>query len=124
MSLALHVAAPLCLGAGLYAARPALAGLAARGPSAGAAVARLGAFHLADGLWMYALTALLAHVWREAGAARTAWIGAALLLGVAHELGQAAGAVAGTFDPADLVVFTAAWALAIALTPRPARRPN
>lgn len=123
-SLALHVAAPLCLGAGLYAARPALLGLAHGGSPAGALLARFGAFHLADGLWMYALTALLARVWREPCAARTAWLGAALVLGVAHELGQAVGALAGTFDPADLLVFAAAWALAIIVTPRPARRSN
>lgn len=59
-------------------------------------------FALPDGLWVYALTAALALVWRG----RRGWAGAAcvslgLVLGLGSEAAQALGALPGTFDWMD-----------------------
>ena len=74
---------------------------------------------LPDGLWVYALTAWLAQIWRGAkGRARVAWLSVGPCLGVGSELGQWAGLVPGTFDVADLIAGAAAAALSLALNAR------
>jgi len=62
-------------------------------------------FCLPDGLWAYALAYALAHVWADGRPReRRIWFGVCCLASMGPELGQAAGLVPGTFDPADLTV--------------------
>lgn len=141
-----HVAAPVALGAAIYllwraphlrmfgwAGAVGADGMVGRlrmmGEGARGAVPDLVLFSLPDALWVYALTAALALVWRaRRGPAALAWMSLGPLLGVASELGQLAGAVPGTFDPADVLLGTLAAALAYRLVylgrPAPASAPT
>ena len=126
----MHVALPVALGAAVYLLwrAPHLRVFRwAEAVRADAAVERLRAwaagarphlpeaflFSLPDALWVYALTAALALVWRrERGPAAAAWLAVGPLLGVGSELGQRAGMVPGTFDPLDAALCALAAGLA------------
>jgi hypothetical protein len=71
-------------------------------------------YSLPDGLWVYALTAFMGHVWSgsRARVVRIAFLGAGPVLGAGSELGQLARLVPGSFDWTDLVFYLAAGALA------------
>jgi hypothetical protein len=77
------------------------------------------AYSLPDGLWVYALTALMVFLWRDARSPmKFLWPSLGLLLGVGSELGQLAGVVPGSFDVIDLVVCLFAAVAAMVLTSR------
>jgi hypothetical protein len=61
-------------------------------------------YSLPDGLWVYALTAIMVQIWRESVKTwpRLFWISLGLVIGAGSELGQLAGVVPGTFDLFDL----------------------
>jgi len=71
-------------------------------------------YSLPDGLWVYALSAFMGHVWSGSRATivRFAFLSAGPVLGVGSELGQLARLVPGSFDWTDLVFYLAAGALA------------
>jgi hypothetical protein len=73
---------------------------------------------LPDGLWVYALTALMALVWRGADFSplKIFWLSTGFLLGAGSELGQMIHIVPGSFDPIDLLVCLIAAAVALVLT--------
>ena len=75
-------------------------------------------YSLPDGLWVYALTALMIFLWRNETSltGRFIWISLGPLLGAGAEIGQLAGFVPGTFDFADLFVCLIAPAFAILFT--------
>ena len=77
-------------------------------------------FSLPDGLWVYALTALMVFLWRDATSLpiRTLWLSLGALLGAGSELGQLAGIVPGRFDVLDLAVCIAAPLAALVFTSR------
>lgn len=70
---------------------------------------------LPDGLWVYALTAFMMHVWGGARSSVLAigWISLGLVIGAGSELGQLAGIVPGGFDRVDLFFSVFAAGLAI-----------
>ena len=70
-------------------------------------------YSLPDGLWVYALTAFMAHVWSGSPASviKTGWLSLGLLLGAGSELGQLAGIVPGSFDWTDFVFYVVAAAI-------------
>jgi len=115
-----HVAIPLVLGVGVYLACrtklprvlawiPVHAPLAAVVPGAIAGV-------LPDMAWSYALTAMMAIVWRSGPArARLLWVGGAWMFAASWEVGQYVGIVPGTFAWSDLVTSLAACAMATLL---------
>lgn len=72
---------------------------------------------LADGLWQYALSALVLGVWHDQpwGWRKLAWTVVPLCTGALIELGQLVGMLEGTFDPMDVAVSIGASALAIAM---------
>ena len=72
-------------------------------------------YSLPDGLWVYALTAFMGHVWSgsRASVSKIACLGAGPVLGAGSELGQLAHLVPGSFDWTDLVFYLAAGALAV-----------
>lgn len=73
-------------------------------------------FSLPDALWVYAFTACMALIWRGRPPRQAAfWIALGPLLSVGSELAQLAGALPGTFDPADLWLSAAASALPLYL---------
>lgn len=75
------------------------------------------AYSLPDGLWVYALTALMIFLWRDARSPmKFLWPSLGLLLGAGSELGQLAGVVPGSFDVVDLVVCLFAAGAAMVLT--------
>jgi hypothetical protein len=77
------------------------------------------AYSLPDGLWVYALTALMVFLWRDARSPmKFLWPSLGLLLGAGSELGQLAGVVPGSFDVIDLVVCLFAAVAAMVLTTR------
>lgn len=60
---------------------------------------------LPDGLWVYALVASMAQIWREQkGVVCFAWLATGPVLGCGGELGQLTGLVPGTFDYTDLML--------------------
>jgi len=70
-----------------------------------------------DAMWVYALTAFMALVWKGTNfRVRAIWISAGLLLGAGSELGQLAGFVPGSFDAWDLFLCVLAGVLALVLT--------
>ena len=75
-------------------------------------------YSLPDGLWVYALTALMIFLWRGKHPlpVKIFWLSLGLLLGAGSELGQLAGVLPGTFDPVDFLVCLAAPAGALILT--------
>jgi fatty acid desaturase len=82
-------------------------------------------------LWTYALTATLVVIWarphgEDLRNASSVWLGAALVLAVGWELGQALHHWGGTFSWADLLVSVVAFAAALRYVPRPrvAERPS
>ena len=76
-------------------------------------------YSLPDGLWVYALTALMIFLWRDSNSPiKLAWLSLGLLLGAGSELGQLAGVVPGSFDLVDLFVCLFAAAAALVLTSR------
>jgi hypothetical protein len=75
------------------------------------------AYSLPDGLWVYALTALMILLWRDTRSpVKFLWLSLGLLLGAGTELGQLAGFVPGSFDVIDLLVCLAAVAAAMVFT--------
>ncbi len=130
-TVALHVVLPVAVGAAVYTAFRER-GLLVFGwyewAGLGGAVEALRSFtmpaapfiprplvySLPDGLWVYALTALMARLWRgEAGFFKNFWLSTGLLCGPVAELLQIPRWVPGTFDPADLIVTAAAFAAAL-----------
>ena len=77
-------------------------------------------YSLPDGLWVYALTALMMFVWHGVRSLplKIFWLSLGLLIGAGSELAQLAGILPGAFDPIDLVVCLIAPAAALLLTPR------
>ncbi|MFS8085722.1 MAG: hypothetical protein ACMG6H_08845 [Acidobacteriota bacterium] len=77
-------------------------------------------YSLPDGLWVYALTALMIILWRGTDSLPTKvfWLSAGLLLGAGSELGQLAGVLPGAFDTIDLLVCLLAPAAALFFTSR------
>lgn len=71
-------------------------------------------YSLPDGLWVYALTAFMGHVWSESRASilKIACLAAGPVLGAGSELGQLARLVPGSFDWTDFVFYLSAGALA------------
>lgn len=69
-------------------------------------------FTLPDALWVYALTATVCLLHRRP----RGYLLVPLALGPGAELLQAAGVLAGTFDPLDLIATTLALVLGVALT--------
>lgn len=77
------------------------------------------AYSLPDGLWVYALTALMVFLWRDARSPmKFLWPSLGLFLGAGSELGQLAGVVPGSFDLIDLLVCLLAALAAMVLTHR------
>ena len=128
-----HVVAPVALGAAVYllwrsrrlpvfrlveAVRADALVRGAREHAAGARPLLPDAvlFAVPDALWVYALTAALALVWRgRRGRLGAAFVSLGVVLGVGSEGGQLAGTLPGTFDPMDAVLGAAAGALALFL---------
>jgi len=76
-------------------------------------------YSLPDGLWVYALTALMILFWRDARSPiKVVWLSLGVLLGAGSELGQLAGIVPGSFDVIDLLVCLFAAAAALVFTSR------
>jgi hypothetical protein len=77
-------------------------------------------YSLPDGLWVYALTALMVLLWRGTKSlpAKAFWLSLGLLLGAGAELGQLAGLLPGAFDRVDLIVCLIAPAAALVFTSR------
>jgi hypothetical protein len=74
-------------------------------------------YSLPDAMWVYALTAFMALVWKGTNfRVRAIWLSAGLLLGAGSELGQLAGYVPGSFDVLDFFVCVFAAGLALVLT--------
>jgi hypothetical protein len=74
-------------------------------------------FSLPDALWVYALTAFMALVWKGRDSRlKFAWLSMGLLLGAGSELGQLAGLVPGVFDPFDFFFCLSAAGLALVAT--------
>jgi hypothetical protein len=75
-------------------------------------------YSLPDGLWVYALTTFMLHLWRKTDSLPTKvfWCSLGFILGAGAELGQLAGVVPGTFDLGDLVVCLIAPAAALLFT--------
>ncbi len=74
-------------------------------------------YSLPDAMWVYALTAFMAIVWKGTNfRVRAIWISAGLLLGAGSELGQLAGYVPGSFDASDLFLCVISAGLALVLT--------
>ncbi len=71
-------------------------------------------YSLPDGLWVYALSAFMGHVWSgsRTSVVRIMFLGAGPVLGVGSELGQMAHLVPGSFDWTDIVFYLAAGAFA------------
>jgi hypothetical protein len=77
-------------------------------------------YSLPDGLWVYALTALMILLWRGTGSLplKMFWLSLGLLLGAGSELAQLAGVLPGAFDKADLLICLIAPAVALVFTSR------
>lgn len=75
-------------------------------------------YSLPDGLWVYAVTAFMAHVWSGSRSSPLAlvWISLGVVIGAGMELGQLAGIVPGSFDRVDFFFSILAAALAIFFT--------
>ena len=103
-------AATLHLAAGLDAARALAAPLAAWIPASIL-------FSLPDGAWVFSYVAFFARLWQDGPLwMRLGWIGLGPAMAIGGELGQLVpGFVPGTFDPLDLVAYTAATAGALAV---------
>lgn len=70
-------------------------------------------FSVPDGLWVYSLSACMSLIWQRRGpASRDAWLASGLALAVFFEFAQLGGRLPGTFDPLDLALCVAAFALA------------
>lgn len=77
------------------------------------------AYSLPDGLWVYALTALMILLWRDTRSpGKFVWLSLGLIFGAGSELGQLAGFVPGSFDVIDLIVCLIAVAAALVFTSR------
>ena len=128
--LAVHVVAPLLVGAAIYLLvrdrslaifdHLARLGLALPQPQpATGAVAVIGAW-LPSATWTYALTASVALLWPDAGKARTAYLSLALTVALGWELGQSLGQShgwwPGTFAAADLLATIVAFCAALRYT--------
>jgi hypothetical protein len=75
-------------------------------------------YSLPDGLWVYALTALMMLVWRGVNSLplKIFWLSLGALIGVGSELAQSAGILPGAFDAVDLLVCLVAPAAALVFT--------
>jgi len=71
---------------------------------------------LPDGLWVYALTAFMLHLWRAGPARpRRAWAALGAVLGLGWEACQWLALVPGTFDRVDVLLMVALAGLALVL---------
>ena len=132
----LHVALPLVVGVLVYVAwretevrvvawLPRVAAGAVRASVGRVPVPRAIAGSLPDAAWGWAFGAALALVWRGTAWRKSApWLlaGAALAIGV--ELGQAAGAIPGTFDWLDLASIALGYAAGALVASRGQRSKN
>ena len=135
--LSIHVLLPLVVGGLVYVCwrdpnllmfkwfgalglEPAIQSLRIGTSAAQTAVPHWAIYSLPDGLWVYALTALMIHLWRDVHSLplKIAWLSMGMLLGAGSELGQLAGVLPGAFDPMDLLVCLAAPAAALLFTSR------
>jgi hypothetical protein len=75
-------------------------------------------YSLPDGLWVYALTALMMLLWRGVHSLplKIFWLSLGALIGVGSELAQLAGILPGAFDAVDLLVCLVAPAAALVFT--------
>lgn len=107
-----HVAMPLVAGISIYAfGREGWLWMETR-PAEGP-LSEFVKYNLADGLWVYSLTALMILVWRgESGRERVLWIFGGVVVAVVSELCQAFGGIPGTFDPIDMLCYVVAFATA------------
>src|ERR1044072_7876888 len=77
------------------------------------------AYSLPDGLWVYALTALMVFLWRDSRSPiKFLWPSLGLLLGAGSERGPLAAVGPGSFDVIDLLVCFFAAVAAMLLTSR------
>jgi hypothetical protein len=129
--VALHVVAPLVVGAAIYVfwrtpepmfvswlrEHGVSATIASLREAAAPATAWLPAWmllYLPDAAWVYSLTAAVALLWsNESSRSRRGWLIGALVFALAYEFGQLIHVTPGLFDPWDLVVTAAAWLAAM-----------
>ena len=76
-------------------------------------------FNLADGLWVYSITALNLVLWRKEESAESwLWISAGLCCGLVCEVAQAYSLMQGTYDPLDVLFMIGGAAAAVFITKR------
>jgi hypothetical protein len=64
-------------------------------------------FSLPDGLWVFSYVSLILYVWQNSVSIKNIfWLSIIPVLAISSELGQFFGLVAGTFDFADLLLYT------------------
>lgn len=64
-------------------------------------------FSLPDGLWIFSYVSLMLFIWRNSVSIKNIfWISIIPILAIGSELGQLFGFVIGTFDIADLLLYT------------------
>ena len=67
-------------------------------------------YNLADGLWVYSLTALMILLWCGGVSWEGRfWILSGLVVAVVSEICQAFGGLPGTFDPVDMLCYVVAF---------------
>ena len=76
-------------------------------------------FSLPDGLWLYGFACFMHVTWRGNGVEACGWRWLPLALALGSETAQGLGILQGTFDPADVVTYLAAFAVAAMRTPQP-----
>jgi len=84
-------------------------------------------YSLPDGLWVYAMTAFFAVLWKEAapGLLQTCWMLTGAFLGIGSETLQGFGLVRGAFDVGDVIAYSIGTLLAVTLvSPRRATASN
>lgn len=64
-----------------------------------------------DGLWVFAATGWIIHIWR--GKPPWPWLLGGVVLGVGSELGQAVGIVPGTYQHEDILCYVIGFLLAL-----------
>jgi len=79
-------------------------------------------FSLPDGLWLLSYLWFLRVVWADGpDKPLWAWTALGLVMSFGHELGQATGLIAGTFDWADVAAYLIATVTAFSLRPGQSR---
>jgi len=81
-------------------------------------------FSLPDALWQYAFAVCVLALWRSAPRSPGTWtfVALPLAIGMATELGQAAGVVEGVFDPHDALAMLVAVLAAVLTVGLPSAR--